>query len=67
MDNYKHYGGRGIKVCEEWKSFEAFNRDMGATFQKHLQIERKNVNGNYERLYTCLKTSCSCISSRGAR
>ena len=48
--SYKHYGGRGIKVCDEWmKSFEAF-RDWSLAngFQENLTIDRIDVNGNYE-------------------
>lgn len=46
--NYKEYGKRGIKVCEEWKnSFETFLKDMGKRPKGNYSIERINVNDNY--------------------
>ena len=44
---FKHYGGRGIKVCKRWMKFENFRDDMFAEWKKGLSIERINVNGNY--------------------
>ena len=46
--HYKHYGGRGISVYEQWLKFENFNRDMGPSYIEGLTIERMDVNGNYE-------------------
>ena len=44
-----NYGGRGIKVCEEWKnSFESFYEwAMANGYRDDLTIERIDVNGNY--------------------
>jgi hypothetical protein len=46
-NDYKYYGGRGIKVCARWMKFENFYADMGDA-PKGLTIERQNNNGNYE-------------------
>jgi len=47
---YKYYGGRGITVCDRWReSFLNFLFDMGGwPPHKDLQIDRIDVNGNYE-------------------
>lgn len=48
--NYNNYGGRGIKICEEWKDIRNFSKwadETGFELGKNLSIERKDVNGNY--------------------
>lgn len=47
---YKNYGGRGIKVCDEWKNdfFPFYQWSMQNGYKDTLTIDRINVNGNYE-------------------
>lgn len=49
-DNYQHYGGRGITVCDEWRnSFAAFFAHVGLKPTPKHSIDRfPNKNGNYE-------------------
>jgi len=45
---YCDYGGRGIKVCKQWRnSFPSFVRDMGLRPDRKMMLERRNNNGNY--------------------
>lgn len=46
---WKHYGGRGITVCERWEAFWNFVEDVYPTFPgKGYWLDRTDVNGNYE-------------------
>lgn len=48
-NHYYCYGERGIRVCDEWMrsylSFKQWALDNG--YQEHLEIDRKNVDGDY--------------------
>lgn len=46
--NYNDYGGRGITVCERWKTASNFIRDMPKKPDCKFSLGRINNNGNYE-------------------
>ena len=43
---WHNYGGRGIKVCPEWDSYDQFMQDMGPK-PPGLTLERLNTNKGY--------------------
>ena len=48
-DRYANYGGRGITVCDRWRSsFEDFLADLGLKSTPTCTIGRINGDGNYE-------------------
>ena len=48
--SYKNYGGRDIKVCNEWlNNFQNFyNWAISNGYNENLSIDRIDVNGDYE-------------------
>lgn len=45
--DYIHYGGRGINICNEWLDFKIFIKDMGNKPDKNYSIERIDFNLGY--------------------
>lgn len=45
---FRHYGGRGIKICDGWSQFSTFLTDMGVAPAGH-SLERRDNNLGYSR------------------
>lgn len=47
---YRHYGGRGITICDEWKNdfMSFYNWALKNGYSDNLSIDRINNDGNYE-------------------
>lgn len=47
--SFKHYGGRGIAICERWlNDFAIFYADVGEPPSDRHTLDRRDANGNYE-------------------
>ncbi len=57
---YHNYGGRGIKMCEQWKDNVKIFYDWAIEngWQQGLDINRINNDGDYE------PTNCNCVTRK---
>ena len=47
--SFKNYSGRGINICESWKTFENFYKwSLENGYKDNMTIDRIDPNGNYE-------------------
>lgn len=45
--SFRHYGARGITVCDRWLDYTAFKADMEPSYQPGLTIDRIDNDGPY--------------------
>lgn len=55
-NEYEYYGGRGIVVCERWRKFSNFLKDMGNPPTDKHSIDRINNSGDYCKSNCCWST-----------
>lgn len=45
--HFSKYGGKGIRLCDRWQSFENFYKDMGDRPEGKFSIERRDNSKDY--------------------
>ena len=74
-DNYKWYGGRGIKVCPKWLDFINFKNDMYESYliacnqlgERNISLDRIDNNDNYFKnncRWATMKLQCNNRNKR---
>jgi hypothetical protein len=62
--DYPSYGGRGITVCEQWRtSFQAFIEDMGYP-PPSMSLERRDNNAGYTPANCCWATNIQQVRNQ---
>lgn len=46
-NGFKHYGGKGVTVCDRWRTFDSFLADMGPRPSAKHTLDRIDSTGNY--------------------
>jgi hypothetical protein len=68
IKDYKNYGGRGVRVCERWRtSFIDFFQDLGPKPTPEHSLDRIDVNGHYEPLNCKWSTRKEQVNNRTIR
>lgn len=62
--NYHRYGGRGIKVCEEWHDFWKFAEDIGEKKDPSLTVDRIDNDKDYSKKNCRLATQKEQVVNR---
>lgn len=61
---FSYYGGRGIKVCQEWESFKGFLNDMGDSPPKSCLDRIDNDKGYNKENCRWISHSLSSLNRR---